>query len=68
MKHLRRAATYSVVVVFFALLCANRAAHQDAVLAVTSGMGAGLFLAFVVGCVVIHFEERSARLAREEAL
>lgn len=67
MKHIRKAAYYSVLVVLLALVCANRAAQQDAALAVTFGMGAGFFFAFVVGCVVMHFEERAARIAREGA-
>lgn len=65
MKHIRRAASYSVLVVLLDALCANRASQQDAVLAVTFGMAAGLMLAFVIGYVLMFFEESAARRARE---
>lgn len=64
MKRIRQAAGSSALVVFFAAVCAKAAARQDAALAVTFGVLAGFFLAFAVGCVAMHFDERAERAAR----
>jgi hypothetical protein len=65
MKRILQAAVHAVFVVLLAALCANGAARQDAALAVTFGMGAGFFMAFVVGYVLMYFEERAARVCKE---
>lgn len=62
---IRQAAVFSLVVVLFAALCANRALHGDALLAVISGVAAGFFLAFVFGCILMYFDDRATRANRE---
>jgi hypothetical protein len=65
MRRILQAATFSVVVTFFAAACANRALARDPLLAVLFGVAAGFFLAFVIGYVIMYFEERPARVRRE---
>jgi high-affinity Fe2+/Pb2+ permease len=65
MKRLIQAAVHTTIVAFLASLSINRVYAQDAVLALTFGMSAGLMLAFVIGYVLMFFEERAARRARE---
>lgn len=65
MKRLIQAAVHAAIVVFLAAVSANRVRAQDVSLALTFGMTAGVMLAFVIGYVLMFFDERAARRARE---
>jgi uncharacterized MnhB-related membrane protein len=67
MKRLIQAAIHTAIVALLAAVSANRIHAQDVVLALTFGMGAGFIAAFVFGYVLMFFEERAARRAREVA-